>query len=274
MAPRARVGRPRHQPASSEADEVQGVSYVLQSADHLLDLLVYVGSQGGSHSISDLARQLGTSFSRAYRLVATLEQKGFLERDATTKRYQVGRRAYEVGMQYLAGRSLIGEARPYLERLVALSNETALLVLRDGNEVVYIDQVDSPRAVKFQTSVGSRIPWNCSASGKALVSLEPEAVVEELLRRPLTPCSSTGGVDPTSLRQELNNVRAKGYALSMGAWNTDAAAAAVAVVDMLGRPVAAIVLAAPAARTDWPQLDRLGMLLRDTLSAVRLAAPV
>ena len=88
-------GVPSPQPTRSDG-------YALESAKHLLDLLIFLGSSGGDHSISGLGRSLGITFSRAYRLVATLEAKGFVERDPATKRYRIGPRAFEVGMRFAA----------------------------------------------------------------------------------------------------------------------------------------------------------------------------
>lgn len=250
---RARIAVPRS-PRSE--------GYVLESATHLLDVLVFIGSHEGDHSISGVSRGLGLTFSRAYRLIATLEAKGFVERDPATKRYRIGPRAFEVGMRYRSDRALIAEARRQLERLVADSRETAFLAVRDGAEAVYIDRVDSPQAIRFQTAIGSRAPWHCVAAGRALVCQERAEVVAELLRAPLVRCGDTT-LTRAQVERELALARELGYAVNIGQWHEDVAAVASPVLDADGRPVAALVLGGPKARFSRQRTVELGRLVRD-----------
>ncbi len=244
--------------------------YALESAKRLLDVLVHFGAQGGDHTISGLGRELGLTFSRTYRLVATLEAKGFVERDPSTGRYRIGLRALEVGMRYLRDHGLIAEARTQLEDLVAESSETAFLAIRDASEIVYVDRVDSPQVVRFQTAIGSRAPWQCVAAGLALVSAEPSAVLEELLAQPLAPCAGAGSTR-AQLRRALTAARETGYAVNFGMWHEDVGAVASPIVDAAGRPRAALVLGAPLARFTRQRANQLGQLVRERATRVRLA---
>lgn len=244
--------------------------YALESAMHLLDVLIFLGSNGGDHSISGLGRALDISFSRAYRLVATLETKGFAERDPATKRYRVGPRAFEVGMRYLSDHSLIAEARRHLEFLVSESRETAFLAIRDGADVVYVDRVDSPQAVRFQTAIGSRAPWQCVAAGRALVSAETPETIQELVSGKPVGCAGTT-VPRAQLERELATAREAGYAVNFGQWHEDVAAVASAILASNGRPVAALVLGGPRARFSRQRAVELGRLLRDRARLVLTA---
>lgn len=251
------VRAPTSVPRSARSD-----GYALESATHLLDILVFIGAHEGDHSISGVSRGLGLTFSRSYRLIATLEAKGFVERDPATKRYRVGPRAFEVGMRYRSDRALIAEARRHLERLVADSRETAFLAIRDGAEAVYIDRVDSPQVIRFQTAIGSRAPWYCVASGRALVCMERADLVAELLRTPLVACGKTV-LSRAQVERELAVAREQGYAVNVGQWHDDVAAVASPVIDTNGRPVAALVLGGPRARFSRQRIAELGRLVRD-----------
>lgn len=223
---------------------------------------MFIGAHEGDHSISAVGRGLGLTFSRAYRLIATLEAKGFIERDPETKRCRIGPRAFEVGMRYRSDRALIAEARRHLERLVIDSRETAFLAVRDGAQAVYIDRVDSPQVIRFQTEIGSRAPWHCVAAGRALVYSEPADVVAGLLRAPLAACGQATFAR-AQIERELALARELGYAVNVGQWHVDVAAVASPVLDANGRPVAALVLGGPRARFSRQRTAELGRLVRE-----------
>ncbi len=260
----------RRAPKRGAPKATRSDAYALESAKHLLDVLVYLGANGGDHTVSGLSRALGLTFSRAYRVIATLEAKGFVERDATTKRYRVGPRAFEVGMRYRNDHTLIAEAHLHLERLVAESRETAFLAIRDGADIVYVDRVDSPQVVRFQTAIGSRAPWQCVAAGRALVCVESPDVLETLLSAPPVSC---GGTAPSraQLERELTAAREAGYAINFGQWHEDVAAVASAILGADGRPVAALVLGGPRARFSRQRAVELGRLVRGRANLVLIA---
>jgi IclR family transcriptional regulator, KDG regulon repressor len=240
---------------------VRSDSYAIGAATPMLDLLVVLAKKGGHHTISALARELGLTFSRVYRLVATLEAKGFIERDPATKLYGLGPRTLEVGMRYLNEHPLVARVRPHLEQLAAETLETTFLAIRDDDQAVYVDRVDSSQAVRFQTDVGARAPWHCVAAGMALVSAESDSVIKSLLSRTRVACV---GATPTraELEREIAEVRARGFSINFGQWHADVAAVASPLVDHTGRPVAALVIGAPLMRVTPERANELGALTR------------
>jgi DNA-binding IclR family transcriptional regulator len=112
--------------------------------------------------------------------VGELVQWGALDRDAGG-RYHVGLRLWEVAQN--AGRQLRDTARPFLQDLFSLTQETAHLAVREGHEALYIDRVYSSRRAPRASRVGGRLPLHATAVGKVLLAYEEPWVREAYLRR-------------------------------------------------------------------------------------------
>ena len=165
-----------------------------------------------SLSLSDLAAAADVPLPTAHRLAAELMEWGALDRD-DRGRYVVGLRLWEVAQN--AGRQLREPARPYLQDLFSLTQETAHLAVREGHEALYIDRVYSSKRVPRASRVGGRLPLHATAVGKVLLAYEDEWVREAYVARRLEVVTSRTHVNPTRLLDELETVRRQGYATTM-----------------------------------------------------------
>jgi DNA-binding IclR family transcriptional regulator len=160
-------------------------------------------------SLSDLAAHADVPLPTAHRLVAELVEWGALERDEQG-RYMVGLRLWEVAQN--AGRQLRDTARPHLQDLFSLTNETAHLAIRDGDEALYIDRIYGSTRVPRASRVGGRLPLHATAVGKVLLAFEEEWVREAYLTHRLEAATRHTHVNPGRLAAELRRVRDEGYA--------------------------------------------------------------
>jgi len=165
-----------------------------------------------SLSLSDLAAAADVPLPTAHRLAAELIEWGALDRD-DRGRYVVGLRLWEVAQN--AGRQLRDTARPYLQDLFSLTQETAHLAVREGHEALYIDRVYSSKRVPRASRVGGRLPLHATAVGKVLLAFEDEWVREAYVARRLEVVTARTHVNPTRLLEELETVRRQGYATTM-----------------------------------------------------------
>jgi DNA-binding IclR family transcriptional regulator len=167
--------------------------------------------EGGSAALtlSDLAAHADLPLPTAHRLAGELLEWGALERDRQG-RYVVGLRLWEVAQS--AGRQLRETARPHLQDLFSLTQETAHLAIREGHEALYIDRVYSSKRVPRASRVGGRLPLHATAVGKVLLAQEEDWVREAYLQRPLEASTSRTHVNPARLAEELAQVRQQGYA--------------------------------------------------------------
>lgn len=149
--------------------------------------------------------------STVHRLLAELVGWGALSRDANG-RYQVGMRLWELSQN--AGRHLRETARPFIQDLYSLTQETAQLAVRDGTEVLYIDRVYSSKRVPRASRVGGRLPLHATAVGKVILAFEQEWVREAYLQQELAAVTVHTHTDPRRLGEELERVREQGYAVT------------------------------------------------------------
>lgn len=177
-------------------------------------------------SLSEISIETGLPLSTTHRLVGELEEWGALQRD-DNGRYQVGVRLWELGQH--AGRQVREIARPLLQDLFTLTQETVHIAVRDRGEALYIDRVYGTRRVPQASRVGGRLPLHATAVGKVLLAFEEPWVREAILARPLESRTSKTHVDPDTLRAELALVRAQGFATTFDETRLGATSIAVPI---------------------------------------------
>jgi DNA-binding IclR family transcriptional regulator len=192
-------------------------------------------------TVFELADRCGLNRSTAWRILATLEDEGLVERDAATGRYAVGFAL--VGLAAGAGHEpLARRAHPYLRALADACAETASLAVPQKLQLVYVDQVQAPH-VMAANWLGRPTPLHATSTGKAfLASLGTDEIGAALPGR-LQRFTDTTITTRAALRAELAGVRERGYAVSRGElepalWGVSApvreGARAVAVVSVWG----------------------------------------
>ena len=143
---------------------------VTRTLDRGLAILEAVAAEG-EMSLSDVARATQMSASTAYRLIETLERRGFLARSEDSGMYRVGSRAFDVGTAFSGAARLNDVARPIMRRLAEELGESVALGIRDAGQVVYVEQCEAKGAVRMIARLGSRMPIHCTAIFKLLLSL-------------------------------------------------------------------------------------------------------
>jgi DNA-binding IclR family transcriptional regulator len=192
-----------------------------------------------SLSLSQIADSAGLPLPTAHRLAGELVRWGALERDGNG-RYGVGLRLWEVAQN--AGRQLRDSARPHLQDLFLLTQETAHLAVREGHEALYIDRVYSSKRVPRASRVGGRLPLHATAVGKVLLAYEDDWLQEAYVARALEAPTERTHINPDRLRQELQAIRREGYATTFEEVRLGACSIAVPVFGTPGRAAAAVGL--------------------------------
>jgi DNA-binding IclR family transcriptional regulator len=214
--------------------------------------------------VSDLARELGLHKSTIHRLLATLEGEGFI-RQTHTSRYTLSWKLFELGAAVPAWQGIRQLVLKVLNTLVAMTGETAHLAVLDGEEVLYLEKVESRHRLRMPSAVGRRVPSYCTALGKAMLADLDEQALEGVLGRApfpaLTRHTLTGAA---ALRAELARIRAQGYALDDEELEDGLMCVAAPVRDTTGMTCAAISIAGPA--------SRIGRHLEAHIDAVRAAS--
>ena len=227
----------------------------VQSVARAAELLKALGAHGGPASVFDLADRCGLNRSTAWRILATLEDEGLVERDPATGRYEIGYALVALGAA--AGHEpLIRRAHPALRALAEACLETASLAVPRGMQLVYVDQVQAPHVMAADW-LGRATPLHATSTGRALLAWLSEDDIGAALPGRLERFTDTTITTRPVLRTELAQVRARGYAISRGELEPALWGVSAPVLDG-GRPVAVVSVWGVESRIRARGLDALG----------------
>ena len=217
--------------------------------------------------VSDLAAQLKLSKSNTHRLLNTLLHAGYAT--MLDGRYSASFKVWELGACLMRNFDVRQFARPALEHVARETAEGARLTVLDPKtfEVVYIDKIESPQAVRTYTNVGERAPAHCTSSGKVLLAFQSEKVIRRASRN-LRPHTRWTIVDREQFIRHLAQVRSDGYALNRKELSEQVRGVAAPIFDAEGRAVAAISIAAPAERLSSYFLRKVTAILCEAAADV------
>jgi DNA-binding IclR family transcriptional regulator len=234
--------------------------YSIQTVANALTLLESFQAEEDL-GVTELSRRLGLHKNNVFRLLATLEERGYVEQVATTDRYRLAVRCLELGQAFTRSRSLLREAQPVIDALARELGESAHLAVLSGFEVVHLAGGQPDQMLMAGLRIGRRLPAHCTALGKALLGGAGEFALEAydrdvVSRGALLARTPRTLVDREKLFEHLRTVASQGFALDLGEYEDGVACAAAAVHDATGRPVAALSVSGPAIRLDEDDLLR------------------
>ena len=224
--------------------------YSVQAVVKAIDLLEALAQGGESPSIVVLEKKLGLSHNKAFRLLATLEDKGLVERDKLTGTYNLGLQAFEMAQHILKSDNLIRMAHPIMVELARKLDEAIYFTVANNNEVLFLDMVDSFQQIKTADLVGKRFPFFTNAAGKVIKSVSSI----DLFGR---AGNKNGIKDVQKLEVELDEIRRKGVAVDFNGLGEGICTVAVVIRDYAGKVVGALTLLAPSFRMLQDRLDNV-----------------
>jgi len=214
--------------------------------------------------VAELSRRLGLHKNNVFRLLATLEEEGYVEQSPTTERYRLGLRSLELGQAFARNHTLSARARPVLEALCRATGESTHLGMMDGFEVVHVTGATPERALVAAPRMGMRLPVHCTALGKVLLGcasdgqreLYDRAVVAGARLPSRTPRTI---VDPDKFFEQIRTAAGRGLAADLDECEEGLCCAASPLYDVSGQVVAAISVSAPRSRCSEDRLlDAIG----------------
>jgi DNA-binding IclR family transcriptional regulator len=239
----------------------------VKSSERTIDVLEYLAATDDEPTLTAMARTLDVPKSSLHKLLATLENRGWVETDvATHTRYRLGLRALLVGTRYLEGDRVVQSLEPVLMALSEKYQEATHLGRLDGADVVYLSKKESTHPFRMYSAVGRRLPAHATAMGKAMLSLKPWAEVDALLPEPLPALTPSTITDRDTLRLELETIAARGYAID----DEESAELLRAVAVPLrfdAESANAISISAPTMRLEMSSLAAIAQTMNDLLHA-------
>ncbi|WP_123043385.1 IclR family transcriptional regulator [Cohnella candidum] len=215
----------------------------VRAVERALDvLLCFTGKP--EWGLSEIAGQIGLHKSTVHRLLATLEDRGFVIRDDATEKYRLGLRVLELSSNLAREGDPSVVLLPDMERLRDEIDETVSLYVRDRNERVRIQAVQSGQAIRRVATVGARLPLSVGASSKVLLAFDEPSVRDSAMAEPTWPA----GLDRTAYARQLDEIHSLGYATSFEEREPGAAAVSAPIFNRAGKLVAALAVSGPSNR--------------------------
>lgn len=197
----------QHQPARSpERSSVK-------SSERTLEILEHLASVGERRTLGELSRDLGVPKSSLHAILRTMQEKGWVQTDASGTRFGLGVRSLLVGASYVDTDDVVSLTSDAMDRLAEQTGETIHLGRLDGADIVYLAKRESQHPLRLFSAIGRRLPAHATALGKATLSMQDPDQLRGVLPDPLPSLTPHTIVDREQLLKELELTRTRGYAV-------------------------------------------------------------
>jgi IclR family KDG regulon transcriptional repressor len=249
-------GTPRTKSKASAApdgsfSEANSKDYNIAAVDRSLDLLEALARLGPA-SLAALAEAAGCTRTAAFRLLRTLQARGFAIQDEARGLWRLGARWSVLGRAASEQGALAATAMPFLAALGKATGENVYLRIREGmeSETVAIYQTDP--AIRMYSEVGKHGPLH-AGSARILLAFAPEAVQTQLLAQRLNRFTPATRTDATWIAADLQRIRTRGYLITADEVVAGSVGIAAPVRDAVGAVIAVLHISAPSMRMRPPR---------------------
>lgn len=166
--------------------------------------------------VTEIARTLIISKSTAFGILKSLEEEALVVKDGVSKRYIAGPELFELAKKVMRTVDITSIARPFLEKLVELVDETAFLGVREENAAKVLDVVEPGKELKVSSPVGARFTFDAGVIGKIfLASMDPDEMMGLITQQGLPAHTEHTITDMNLFLEEIARTRRQGYALDL-----------------------------------------------------------
>jgi IclR family transcriptional regulator, KDG regulon repressor len=246
------------------------MSYTIGAVDRALALLEVL-AQHPNARVSELASLTGNTKSLVFRLIYTLEQRGYVVKDPATRTYTLGYQSIFLGAQAQRQVVLLQVAAPVMDDLASRCHENINLLVREGRNSVCVALRESPLPLRLYAQVGRRGPLHVGGGPKVLLAFAPQEVQDEVLAGPLSVHTPKTITDPAQLAALIDTIRRSGINESHGDLDPDSFSFAAPVFVHDGTVVAALSIAGPASRLTDELTNSYRWLVRDGANRISQA---
>lgn len=229
----------------------------VQSINRVFDIIEALSTVSHGMLLTDLSAKVGLHVSTTHRLLSALVSRGYVQKDTETGKYRLTMRLFDVGSRVVGGLNLVSVSRPFLEHLADFTGEIIHLVVRNGDEVVYLYKEDSSNTIiRMASFVGLRSPMYCTAVGKSIMAHLPEDEARAIWDRTIVTAFTPHTIIHFSdLLLELEQIRLQGYAVDRQEHELGVFCVAAPIFDYSGTPIGAISASAPASRMEPSRVE-------------------
>jgi IclR family transcriptional regulator, KDG regulon repressor len=249
--------------------KAQSVRYRIHVIDRAGQILDCFGFDHPELSVSEIGAKTRLHRSTAHRILMALEYNELIQQNPENGKYRLGIKLFRLGHQAVSHLNLPEICRPFLTRITSETKETVHLAVLDEDQVLYLDKVEGPHALRMPSRVGRRIPTYCTSLGKAMLSCLDDQEVKNIFRdQVLSPYTPNTVKTLSQLLTDLRMIRKRGYAVDNEEIEIGLRCVGAPIRDYSGIMVGAISVAAPAARLAGQKIYAVGRLLVSTTEEI------
>lgn len=235
----------------------------------VFSLLELIAGKDEFVSLQGLVAETGLPKPTLHRMLQQLEGADLLVRQSDGRHYGSGRRLRNLAEKILLNATQYGAAHAALRHLVAVTGESCNLTTLSGDEVIYLDRIETHEPLRFYLRSGSRVPAHASASGKMILSqLTPGQRRKLLANSPLRACTAGTITDVGRLEEELRLTAERGWAVDNEEFLPGLVCAAMLIPTPTGRSNRCVAIQAPVMRVPVERLEEFIPSLRRTVEAI------
>lgn len=237
----------------------QGAGFQVPALERGLEILEALRHHADGLGINEAARLLEIPVNSAFRILNTLLQYGYVQRDAKSKKFTLSTKLFTIACDHTAETSLVEAALPVMRELRDALKETVVVSVLSGQEGIVLEQVPGVHSFRFVCDSGARQALHASASTKAILAFLPEADREAAIAGMRMPRLTANTLTSREkFLQELRQVKKDGYALDRAEALEGVYCVAAPVFDRQDNPVAAITVTGPGSRLQPERLPEFG----------------
>ena len=237
-------------------------------------LLEYFTIDKSQWGVTELAQACGSNKSTVYRFLSDLQRAGILQKHPDTEKYSLGLKLFELGNRVPLHSALVSKTHPELIEVGKKIMETVHIAVLKNNQIFHVDKVESPHGLKLSSHIGGYGPAHATSLGKVLLAHLPEKaqsqIVKEILsdKRSLTLTENTITTQKV-LFNELNNVRANGYAIDREESEIGLICVGIPIFNQRNEVVASLSASGPANRFQEREVKNYVACLREGAEAIQ-----
>lgn len=216
----------------------------VQSIDRAFNIIELLSQKPRGLAMTEIGRRLDLNKSTVHRLLSSLRERGYIEKDTETGNYKLGLGFVELASLYLNNLELKIEASPFLNQLTKQTGQTSFLATMNETDIVYIDKVETYNSLRRYTIIGKRLPMHATSLGKAMLSGMSDKEIEDLYPEKKLELLTKKTI-PTfdALLAEIRQIRNRGYSIDDEENEKDTRCVGAPIFDYRGRVIAAVSLA-------------------------------
>lgn len=254
---------------TSNKKDVSETKNPIQSAQRIFEVMETL-SITGPIALIELSNILGLHKSTTHRLLMSLIFMGYVKQDEENGKYMLSLKILNIASRLLRKIDILSISKPFITKLVEQTGETVHLVQRNGNDMVYIDKVESEvSSIRMVSQVGKSVPMYCSGVGKAiLATLSKEEVTKIWNQSKIEKFTEHTMVSLDQLLEELDEVRQKGYALDNEENELGVRCIAACIKDYQGEANHAFSISAPVGRMSDNRIKELSYYVLEMKNSI------